>query len=764
LLSWSATCGWFAVASAIATGIKTASTFKSTQERKRVTHEDYTRKTLFDTELADHFFLTVVKKLADAGLNLVFVFDEMDKVDEKSVDKLSTDIKPYMLSGYAHFIVVSGQKLFYQYKQANTEDDAVLSSIFSRSVHLRLLSRPGFHDLFTSLVSTSADGVTALPSHAISFIDYLIFLSKRVPRKFFQLLLEQIRWEPGDKATLFIPDQDTDTAVYSQLLAIIDSIEKDLIAPESLHPAEKDLFIMQLFLAATIVMENRNRNFEIDDLLPPLTGGNRADGFPPSHYETRLHELQRQNSTRLLADLKEAKIIPASNIPPADSPSTNQPSQPQPLPLAIGSPFAVPDPIAADIHRLFELQNLVNQVSVGLGLVNPQDLGAKTFSQLLRRLAGEKALTVPFIDDQPVTTMLDQLAELNRDAEGQDHIKTILTGNPIPILPLTNQLMEFYGKRKADEHFYPLGYVAIADPDTEGYDYRLHSHERHFKQLLFDFVVRRGDPLKERQFFSDRLRKFQSFSPQYFFFFIVFSDLNSAAQEAARRRFSDWLKEDADMTLLADRVMFLPVNFNELSSLQKGFSTFSNQYIKRHWEIIFKEQPSPFGYHERNDHEFEEFLEFKKYNLTVHITPKQSKYWRFGLRFLKEKRLPPRNQGRHADHEIADITLCAGEATKKDDGHHTWNHPERLAISPHHISPTKSELAGVTNYNESPLTLTAHADNDGQQVNILVEGSQFGRLRQIYDLREYKYCILSAWCEDQPFILSTNITLERKVD
>jgi len=428
------------------------------------------------------------------------------------------------------------------------------------------------------------------------------------------------------------------------------------------------------------------------------------------------------------------------------------------------SPSAGLDQQGTDILRLFELRNLVNQVSVELGLISPQDLGKKTFTQMLLRLDGEKALKVPFIEDQSIKTMLDQLVELSRETEGQDHINKTLAGNPIPILALTNQLMEFYGKRKADEHFRPFGYQAIADPDTNGYDYRLHSHDRYFKQLLFEFVVRRGDPLRERQFFWDRLRKFQSFSPQYFFFFIVFTDLNSVAREAARGRFSDWLKEDTDMTHLADRVMFLPVNFNELLSLQKGFSIFSNQYIERKWEMIFKDQPSPFGNHERNDHELDEFLEFKKYILNVHISPNQSKYWRFGLRFLKEKRLPPRNQGRHADPEIADITLCAGEATKADDGYHSWNHPERLNISPHHISPSENDRAQADTYYETPVTLTVFPENDGQRTNVLVQGSQIGNLLQVYDLREYRYCILSAWCDDQSFSLSTNITLQRKID
>ncbi|HWB94165.1 MAG TPA: hypothetical protein VG605_20065, partial [Puia sp.] len=295
-------------------------------------------------------------------------------------------------------------------------------------------------------------------------------------------------------------------------------------------------------------------------------------------------------------------------------------------------------------------------------------------------------------------------------------IKNTLATNQIPVLQLINQLLEFYGERKADQHFGPLGYQSMSDPLTKKYDYSLHSPSLYFNQLLFEFVVRRGDPLSDRQFFWDRLRRFQSFSEQYFFFFIVFTDLNPAGREAARARFSNWLREDTDITHLADRIMFLPINFSELSSIQNGFSIFSNQYVKRSWDMVFTAQPSPYGYHARNDHELDEFIEFKKYNLRIDITPGNSKFWRFGLRFLKEKRLPPRNQDRHADSEIADICLCAGDAKLSDNGYHLWNHPEQLALSAHHISSLEAGGGGVNSYNQNSVTLIIFPENNGQRV------------------------------------------------
>lgn len=750
-----AAAGLCAFSTAIAVFIKKNITYKVSRENKHILHEDATRKTLFDNEIADHHFLTLLKKLHQAGLNLVFVLDEMDKVEESMLDKLSTDIKPYMLSGHAHFIVVSGQKLFYRYRQANTEDDAVLSSIFSKCVHMGLLSRARFHEIFQALLLRPSDDNNASIPQQSSFIDYLIFLSKRVPRIFFQLLYGNIQWHKDGTATLLISHNETQLSLYTRLLDVIDSLEKEEISPESFHPAEKDFLIMQLYLACTTVLLNRNSDLTVEAFLTPETNEQKTGAIPSAYqFGKRMKDIQRRYLTLLLIRLEEASIIRKKE---GDDSST------QSVAPAVDFLPAVSDQQQIDFYRLVEFQNLVNSVSVDLSLIQVQNLNTKTFTKLLRTLQRENAFRIPFIDNQNVCAVLDKISELSHNPEGIDLIKKTLTDNKIQISLLINQLMEFYCKGKADHHFNLFGYRPITDSLSKEFDYSLHTPDLLFKHLLFEVVVRRGDPLSDRQFFWDRLRRFQTFSEENFFFFIVFTDLHPAARDAAQARFSNWLTEDPEITPLVDRVMFLPVPFNELHLLQQGFNDFSNKYIKRTWTHIFKEQPAPLQFHERNDDEIDEFFEFKNYNFTIRITPDDSKYWRFGLRFMTERKLPARKQGRHADPSIADINLCAGDAKVVDNGGHHWNHPEQLVLSSHNISHTKSDRNSVTNYDETPLTLTCIPENNGKQVKIKVEGRSIAPLEQIYDLHDYQYCILSAWCDDLGFTLSTNITLERRV-
>jgi len=745
----------FTLAGGVAALLKKAVSLKTTQENKHHKQEDFTRKTLFDNEIADHFFLSLIEDFTKAGLNLIFVFDEMDKVDETMLDKLATDIKPYMLSGHAKFIVVSGQKLFFRYKRANTEDDAVLASIFSKSVHISLLSRRGFHDLFKSLQVQPAETPQTAPAQASAFVDYLILQSKRIPRKFLHLIQERIQWLSDGKATLRIPDDETPFSLYTRFLDIIDSIEKDEIAPEPLHLAEKDFFIMTLLLACTIILDNRNRTYSAEELLSPGPDSKDSDNNSATPYfNRRMRWFQLRYLNSLLARLKSENILPSDDDqPPVTS---NSPSiEFQSLPL---------DPQQIDTHRLFEFQNLVNRVSADLGLVDSQALGNMSFTQILRRLGRDNALEVSFIDNPAIASTLDKLGELNRDNDGQDLIRKTLSNNQIPVSHLTNQLMEFYGKKTAERHFEPMGYLPIPDTDSEKYDYRLHSADRYFKQLLFEFVVRRGDPLSDRQFFWDQLVRFRTFSEQYFFFFVVFTELNAAAREAARQRFFDWLIEDRDMTHLADRIHFLPINLNELPSLRDGFNSFSSKYISRQWDYLFTQQPAPYKFRERNDHELEEFIEFWEYDITIRITPANSDFWRFAFRFLKDKKLPPRNQRRHDNPQIADVIIGAGVDFREPDGHQKWNFPGKFGIITYNTETVTSDRVSVEGYNASPVTLTIIPEKNRKFVTAQIQSSSFSTMEHRFDLQDYRYCILSAWCDDQNFNLHTRITLDRKVD
>ncbi len=81
---------------------------RSSYLRQKTNIDEFHRKSLYDDEIADYHFFNLLKKLKD-NFKIVFVLDELDKVEPEDLEKLIKEMKPYLVSGYASFIVVAGQ-------------------------------------------------------------------------------------------------------------------------------------------------------------------------------------------------------------------------------------------------------------------------------------------------------------------------------------------------------------------------------------------------------------------------------------------------------------------------------------------------------------------------------------------------------------------------------------------------------------------------------------------------------------------------------
>lgn len=68
------------------------------------------------------------------------IFDEIDKIeDENTMNSLLGDIKPLILSEECNTILISGQKLFYKMMISDIKDDSLMTSLFPRVIHVKLL-------------------------------------------------------------------------------------------------------------------------------------------------------------------------------------------------------------------------------------------------------------------------------------------------------------------------------------------------------------------------------------------------------------------------------------------------------------------------------------------------------------------------------------------------------------------------------------------------------------------------------------------------
>lgn len=247
----------------ISIGIREIVKIESKKVSSNTNIEDENRKSLYDNEIADYYLFRLLKDFYDANFKLVFVLDELDKVSDTDIGKLIKELKPFLVSGSASFIVVAGQNLFYKYLEAKSKDDAELSSIFSRTIHIRLLDRKEFYILFYKLVMNKIDENNKKQMEP--FINHLIFESKRVPRKFIGLIRHNLTYE-DNKAFLEFDELSEDYKTSTEILDAIDAVSKELEV-QGLGRVINDYIISQLFIKSHLIQSQKEFGFKESDIL-----------------------------------------------------------------------------------------------------------------------------------------------------------------------------------------------------------------------------------------------------------------------------------------------------------------------------------------------------------------------------------------------------------------------------------------------------------------------------------------------------------------
>lgn len=218
---------------------------------------------LYDDEIAEYHLITILKNIKENNIKIVFVIDELDKIENaNNIELLITELKPIMLSGLASFLLITGQRLSYKYNLSHMIDDSIISSVFSRIIHVPLLSTTSFTKIFENLLSNKEDSNKELIQN---YLNSLILSSNKIPRRFLNLIRKDIIWE-NEKSYIEINDEDLDAyKTDSILLSIIDKIEKNEISTEY-GEAIKDFFISQLFIWSQRIKLKKEVNFTWDKI------------------------------------------------------------------------------------------------------------------------------------------------------------------------------------------------------------------------------------------------------------------------------------------------------------------------------------------------------------------------------------------------------------------------------------------------------------------------------------------------------------------
>lgn len=223
------------------------------------------RNSLYDDEIAEHHLFEILEELKSNSINVLIVFDELDKIGEtKEVEDIIKDLKRLLLSGYANFFVVAGQGLYYQLEKSNLIDDPVISSLFSKTVHIPFLRYSALKRFCIKLVK---DDSLVKEEILNLYFDSLILESCRIPRKLSNLIRSKLTFE---KDNTFITIDDTTTEklrVDSKLLEVTNKIMDSDLPKIIKNKVQIDFFIAQIHLWLKKILEYTMNQFRVDDIV-----------------------------------------------------------------------------------------------------------------------------------------------------------------------------------------------------------------------------------------------------------------------------------------------------------------------------------------------------------------------------------------------------------------------------------------------------------------------------------------------------------------
>lgn len=708
-------------------------------------------KTLFDDEIADHRFLELLTRLSGEKLKLVFILDEMDKIEHDQLDALLISLKPYLLCGRASFIIVAGQQLYYKYRLTHTENDAILSSLFARVIHISLLTSAELHNLFRQVTRVEFDPneieTGPLGQEIQQYLTHLLFQSRRIPRSFLLMLRRAVSWSDDGEGVLHLPGHQT--TEEQRWFEVVDRLTEEVINSQDLEPGERDYLVVELLINCSRMLRYPESAYTADSFYSlndqPGPGASPMEGF----RQHLLRHLYRYTD-RMITNYKAA--------------AQAAPVEPQ-LIFKSGTSTAGTSEDDWDLVRpLNELRNLAFAISQQLSFIQPAEAATKKFSEVLENLSSRGAFNDSFLLNDAAKSFLDQMHLLMGSPESRKALSASVALHGIEPAELIIPLLTFFSCTRAEQLLSRHGYRPHLESTDAGAIYSLQAVICWKTRLHFRVVLRRGEMVTDRQLWNTVLQEALALTEREFIFLVQFCDKTGLERETLQLQFAELargLDKDWQWT---EKIQLILLEINDLKGLDAGLEAFIRRQIIHEFRYTFADQTPPTGLLERNDAEYPDLLDFRKYRVRIKITPDDSAFWRFGLRFLIDNTRPSRNQPRHSNKHIGDVVACVGEASKLDTGRYEWRNPTQLDLSWHHIQSATLQSDTRLVYDNNPLTIDYMYDpvEDKGLISIALTNSSFSLERE-FNMKGYETLLLSAWCDDRPFRLVTDITLKKYV-
>lgn len=182
--------------------------FKADIEKNSTKEHDDTKtkyeESLYDDEIAEYYVFKEIEEISsEAGFGkIIFVLDELDKLDGDKIKKIIKDLKPLILSDYVISILVAGKNYENYLEEEQDETDSIAGNIFSQKIYIPLADREKAIRIMTSFLKNGDSSLSgernSLPEEITEYLDEKIVRAEGVIRNMINLILSDITWEKKD--------------------------------------------------------------------------------------------------------------------------------------------------------------------------------------------------------------------------------------------------------------------------------------------------------------------------------------------------------------------------------------------------------------------------------------------------------------------------------------------------------------------------------------------------------------------------------------
>jgi Cdc6-like AAA superfamily ATPase len=257
------------------------------------------RKSLYDDDIAEHHLLNTLQKLHNHGYKILIAFDELDKIEKiETVQGMIGDLKFLLLSGYANFFVIAGQELFYELVKSDYKDNQVISTLFSKTLHVPFLKSATLKKYCFGLLKDESKKSEALVN---MYFDFVILRSSRVPRKLVNIIRAHLQWNQGQAYLSLEEDAEIFFRRESQVGEVLSKLMDSRLFEIARNQVQLDFFIAQIYLWISKMREYHEGGF----FLSSIINIDSYKGIYPDSYVAQLDPLKEL----LMAELLEKGIL-----------------------------------------------------------------------------------------------------------------------------------------------------------------------------------------------------------------------------------------------------------------------------------------------------------------------------------------------------------------------------------------------------------------------------------------------------------------------